>query len=436
MATVPQPAPVQADIDWFVHDRFGMFIHWGTYALAARHEWVKNREAIPDEQYQKYFDYFDPDLYQPREWARMAREAGMKYFVITTKHHEGFCLFNSQHTDYQAKNTPCGKDLIAPMVEAFRAEGLKVGFYYSLIDWHHPHYPIDRIHPKYKRMTPDEVKEANKTRDVAIYREYLHNQVRELLTNYGEVSYLFYDFSYPGDDANGIAGKGKDDWGSEELVAMMRSLQPKIIINDRLNLPLDQPDVHTPEQFQPRGWVEKGGKPVFWETCQTFSGSWGYHRDENTWKSPEQLVQMLVNTVSTGGNLLMNVGPTARGTFDSRAKDALKAYGDWLDVNGRSVYGCSMSEFDAPEGCRFTQNGKRVYLHIYNWPFKHLHLDGLAGKVAYAQFLHDASEMHFKEHGSAVHSALEEKCEESVLTLDIPVLKPNVTVPVIELFLK
>ncbi|MBT3292014.1 MAG: alpha-L-fucosidase, partial [Victivallales bacterium] len=127
---------------------------------------------------------------------------------------------------------------------------------------------------------------------------------------------------------------------------------------------------------------------------------------------------------------------TARGTFDSRAKDALKAYGDWLDVNGRSVYGCSMSEFDAPEGCRFTQNGKRLYLHIYNWPFKHLHLDGLAGKVAYAQFLHDASEMHFKEHGSAVHSALEEKCEESVLTLDIPVLKPNVTVPVIELFLK
>jgi len=378
MASVPQPAPVQGDIEWFVQDRFGMFIHWGTYALAARHEWVKNREAIPDEAYQKYFDYFDPDLYEPRDWARMAREAGMKYFVITTKHHEGFCLFDSEFTDYKATNTPCGRDLIKPMAEAFRAEGLKVGFYYSLIDWHHPHYPIDRIHPAYKRMTPDEVREANKTRDVSIYREYLHNQVRELLTNYGDVAYLFFDFSYPDPDGHGIAGKGKEDWASEELMAMMRELQPNILINDRLNLPLDQPDVHTPEQFQPRGWVEKGGKPVFWETCQTFSGSWGYHRDEHTWKSPEQLVQMLINTVATGGNLLMNVGPTARGTFDQRAKDALAAYGDWLGVNGRSIYGCTMSEFEPPEGCRFTQNGDRLYLHIYNWPFRHLHIDGLA----------------------------------------------------------
>ncbi|MCK5804964.1 MAG: alpha-L-fucosidase [Lentisphaeria bacterium] len=436
MAIVPQPAPVAGEIEWFVHDRFGMFIHWGTYALPARHEWVKNREAIPDDVYQKYFDRFDPDLYDPRKWAKAAREAGMKYFVITTKHHEGFCLFDSQHTDYKATNTPCGKDLIKPMVEAFRAEGLKVGFYYSVIDWHHPHFPIDRIHPMYKRMTPDEVREANKTRDVAIYRKYLHDQVRELLTNYGEIGYVFFDFSYPDADGNGIAGKTKEDWGSEELVAMMRELQPHILINDRLNLPLDQPDVHTPEQFQPRGWVEKGGKPVFWETCQTFSGSWGYHRDETTWKSAEQLVQMLVNTVGTGGNLLMNVGPTARGTLDSRALDALKAYGDWMEVHARSIYGCTMSEFEAPEGCRFTQNGDRLYLHVYNWPFRHLHIDGLGGKVDYVQFLHDASEILFKESAPIPHSALGETQDAHVLTLDIPVVKPDVTVPVIELFLK
>ncbi len=436
MPAVPQPARVQGDIEWFVNDRFGMFIHWGTYALAARHEWVKNREAIPDEAYLRYFELFDPDLYEPRAWARMAREAGMKYFVITTKHHEGFCLWDSAFTDYKSTNTPHGKDLLKPMVDAFRAEGLKVGFYYSVIDWHHPHFPIDRIHPAYKRMTPDEVKEANKSRDVAIYREYLHNQVRELLTDFGEVGYLFFDFSYPDPDAHGIPGKGREDWGSEELVAMIRELQPNVLINDRLNLPLDQPDVHTPEQFQPRTWVEKDGKPVFWETCQTFSGSWGYHRDETSWKSPEQLIQMLVNTVSRGGNLLMNVGPTARGTFDYRAEEALRVYGEWLRVNGRAIRGCTQSEFAEPDGCRLTQNGDRLYLHIFNWPFRHLHIDGLAGRVRYAQLLHDASEIRFKENEAAPHSALEEKITGNVLTLDMPVVKPSVTVPVIELLLK
>ena len=124
-----------------------MFIHWGLYALPARHEWVKNRERIPDEEYIKYFQRFNPDLYDPVAWARAAKNAGMKYFVITTKHHEGFCLWDTQQTDYKVTNTPYGKDLIGPMVEAFRAEGLRVGFYYSLIDWHHPEFPVDRVHP-------------------------------------------------------------------------------------------------------------------------------------------------------------------------------------------------------------------------------------------------------------------------------------------------
>ncbi len=435
MPTVPKPDPVQGNIDWFVHDRFGMFIHWGTYALAARHEWVKNREAIPDETYRKYFERFDPDLYDPCEWAALAEQAGMKYFVITTKHHEGFCLWDSRHTDYKATNTPYAKDLLKPMVEAFRARGLKIGFYYSVIDWHHPHFPIDRIHPAYKRMSPEQVREANRTRDIAVYRQYLHAQVRELLTDFGEVSYLFFDFSYPDSDGNGIPGKGREDWGSEELVRMIRQLQPRVLINDRLNLPLDQPDIHTPEQFQPREWVRKEDKPVFWETCQTFSGSWGYHRDETTWKSPQQLVRMLINTVSRGGNLLMNVGPTARGTIDQRARDALREYGAWMKLHARSIYGCTQSEFPEPEGCRFTQNGDRLYLHLYTWPFRHLHVDGLGGKVKYAQFLNDASEIRFKESAGQPHSALEEKVEGNVLTLELPVVKPDVVVPVIELFL-
>ena len=140
--------PTPGDSDWFVHDRFGMFIHWGIYALAARHEWVKKYENLTDEQYQKYFDHFYPDLYDPTEWAKMCADAGMKYFVITTKHHDGFCLWDTEQTDYKVTNTPWGQDLIEPMVDAFRAEGIRVGFYHSLIDWHHPEFPVDMIHPQ------------------------------------------------------------------------------------------------------------------------------------------------------------------------------------------------------------------------------------------------------------------------------------------------
>ena len=259
-------------LSWWTDARFGMFIHWGIYALPARHEWVKNRERLTTEQYQKYFDNFNPDLYNPREWAKMAKRAGMKYAVITSKHHDGFCLFDSKYTDYDAMATPYGKDLIKEWVEAFRAEGLGVGFYYSLIDWHHPHFTIDSRHPQ-RANSKEEYDRLNKGRDMSIYREYLKNQVREILTNYGKIDIIWLDFSYPGE-----FGKGRDDWGSVELVKMVRELQPGIIINDRSDLN-DVPggwDFITPEQFKVQSWPEMNGKKVPWETCQTFSGSWGY----------------------------------------------------------------------------------------------------------------------------------------------------------------
>jgi alpha-L-fucosidase len=404
-----------------------MFIHWGTYAAAARHEWVKSREEMDDTTYQKYFDHFDPDLYDPREWARVAKEAGMKYAVITTKHHEGFCLWDSKLTDYKATNTPARRDLLRPWVEAFREAGLKIGFYYSLIDWHHPDFTIDVHHPL--RNHPDAL-EMNKKRDMSKYVEYLHGQTRELLTEFGKIDIMWFDFSYPNREYRGMPGKGRNDWQSEKLLKMVRELQPHIIVDNRLDLPPDMADIHTPEQFQPRGWVHVNGKPVVWETCQTFSGSWGYYRDEYTWKSPEQLIQMLINTVSTGGNLLMNVGPTARGTFDERALSALAVYRDWMRLNSRSIYGCTQSEFTAPPDCRFTQNGKRLYLHVFAWPFRHIHLEGLADKVEYAQLLHDASEIRFAKPNWDVDTGA------NILTLELPVRKPDVVVPVIELFLK
>ncbi|SCW86027.1 alpha-L-fucosidase [Rhizobium mongolense subsp. loessense] len=419
---------------WFVHDRFGLFVHWGLYALPARHEWVKSREELSDADYQNYFDHFDPDLYDPRDWARRARAAGMKYVVLTSKHHEGFCLWDTKTTDYKVTNTPYGRDLLLPFVEAFRAEGLKIGFYYSLIDWHHPDFTIDPRHPQ--RNRPDAVK-INEARDIRRYAAVMREQVRELLTDFGRVDVMWFDFSYPQWKQGDLVGKGQKDWESESLVRLVRELAPDTIINNRLDLADLVPDIVTPEQYVPRAWPERDGKRMTWEACHTFSGSWGYHRDEDSWKSPEQLIQLLIGSVAMGGNLLMNVGPTARGTLDHRAKAALSAYEEWIALHGRSIYGCTQSEFSAPLDCRLTQNGSRLYIHLFNWPFRHLHFDALAGKIEYAQFLHDGSEVAWlKPSGNTLWKNSQFPVGEDTVSFVLPVRRPSVTVPVIEVFLK
>ncbi|MBX5182007.1 alpha-L-fucosidase [Rhizobium sp. NZLR5] len=419
---------------WFVHERFGMFVHWGLYALPARHEWVKSREELNDADYQKYFYHFDPDLYDPREWARRAKAAGMKYVVLTTKHHEGFCLWDTKATDFKVTNTPYGKDLLRPFVDAFRAEGLRIGFYYSLIDWHHPDFTVDPRHPQ--RNHPDAL-EINEGRDMLRYAAFMREQVRELLTEFGQIDIMWFDFSYPQWKLGDLVGKGHRDWESEKLVRMVRELAPDIIINNRLDLAGLQPDIVTPEQYMPRAWPIRDGRRVVWEACQTLSGSWGYHRDEDTWKSTEQLVQMLVGTVAIGGNLLMNVGPTARGTLDHRAISALAAYEEWMALHERSIVGCTQSDFTAPPDCRLTQNGDRLYIHLFNWPYKHLHFDALAGKVEYAQFLHDASEVTWlRPSANTLWTNTQFAVADDELTFVLPVRRPGVVVPVIEVKLK
>ncbi len=423
--------------EWFVHDRFGMFIHWGLYSMPARHEWVKSHEQLTTEQYSKYFKYFDPDMYDAKEWAKRAKAAGMKYAVMTTRHHEGFSMFDTQYSDYKCTNTPAGRDLIKEYVEAFRAEGLKVGFYYSLLDWYHEDYTLDCRHPQ--RYISDGDK-FNEGRDMHRYAEFMRNQVRELLTNYGKIDILWFDFSIKAkeDDRPCWQAKGAKEWEAEELIKLARSLQPDIIIDNRTQI---EQDIWTPEQYQPLEWVrhEATGELVTWEACQTFSGSWGYHRDESTWKSPEMLIQMLINTVCIGGNLLMNVGPTSRGYFDDRANAALDIYAKWMKYNSRSIYGCTMAEaeFVAPRGCRLTQSedGKRLYVHLIEYPYKFLEISGFAGKVDYAQFLHDGSEIIMREEETGHFSEGQTK-DETKLVLSIPPVKPNVIVPVIELFLK
>ncbi|MDQ1913636.1 alpha-L-fucosidase [Paenibacillus sp. GD4] len=433
--TCASTEPLRGNSDWFVHDRFGLFIHWGLYALGARHEWLKGREFMSNEQYDRYFKRFDPDLYDPELWAQTASDAGMKYFVVTTKHHEGFCLWDSKHTDYKATHTPAGRDLLRPLVDAFRSRDMKVGLYYSLLDWHHPHYTVDVKHP----MRYDAVYvEQDKQRQFQRYVDYMLHQTQELLTDYGKIDLMFYDFSIPAEE--GFAGKGKDDWQSEKLVKLIRSLQPHILLNDRLQVP---GDITTPEQYQPRSALQIDGRPVVWEACHTFSGSWGYYRDEETWKSVEVLVKMLIDNVSKGGNLLLNVGPTGRGELDERALDRLKGIGEWMRRHSQSIYGCTSAPetFVCPQDCRYTYNPKtnRLYLHVYSWPFKSIHLEGLADKVEYAQLLNDASEIrmtHGARESSMAEGAFREGRSADLLTLTIPVKKPNVTVPVIELFLK
>ncbi len=419
---------------WWTEDRFGMFIHWGLYAQLARHEWIKKNERISDEAYQKYFELFDPDLFNPAEWAAKAKAAGMKYAVITSKHHEGFCLFDSKYTDYKATKTPYGKDIIKEWVDAFRAEGLKVGFYYSLIDWHHPHYTIDRVHPR-SASSEEEYARLNEGRDMDIYRQYLKDQVRELLTNYGKIDLLWLDYSFPGK-----FGKGRDDWDAVELMKMVRQLQPDILVNDRADLKeyWGGWDFTTPEQFKVQSWPEIDGKKIPWETCQTFSGSWGYYRDEQTWKDNRQLLGLLIETVSKGGNLLLNVGPTARGTFDSRADKALAEMGEWVKLHGRSIYGCTQApkEFEAPEHTILTYNPttNRLYIHLLDYPITNFRLPGYKGKVKYAQFLHDASEILITApYGHHMQGSI---ATEADLNLRLPVIKPNVEIPVIELFLE
>lgn len=423
------------DTSWFVNDRFGMFIHFGLYSMAARHEWVKSVEKISEEKYDMYFKHFNPDMYDPKEWARRAKEAGMKYVVLTTKHHEGFCLFDTKYTDYNVMNTPYGKDIVREYVDAFRAEGLHVGFYYSLIDWHHPDFTVDKIHP---RRDDENAEQLNDGRDMKKYAEYMRNQVSELLTNYGKIDVLWFDFSYDNEGGKEwMSGKGKDAWEAEKLIETARKLQPHIIIDNRTEI---EQDISTPEQYQPMQFLKdkNTGEYLVWEACQTFSGSWGYYRDEMTWKSPKMLIDMLINTVCCGGNLLMNVGPTSRGYFDYRAEGALKVYADWMKYNSRSIYGCTMAEpeFKAPRGCRLTQSNdeKRLYIHLTEYPYANLEFENLYDKVEYAQFLHDGSEILFTS--GVDHFSTGKTESDNLCVFKIPAVKPNVTVPVIEVILK
>jgi len=385
-------AGVEADrTDWFVEARFGMFVHWGLYAIPARGEWVRTQEKMSDADYRIYFEEFSPIRYSPKQWAEQARRAGMRYAVLTAKHHDGFCLFASDHSDFTALHAPARRDLLLEYVDAFREAGIKVGFYYSLLDWQHPDYPVDKHHP----LRDDATARAGQ-RDVTRYVTYLHAQVRELMSNYGRIDLLWFDFSY--DKLSGEA------WRAMELIDMIRGLQPHIMLNNRLVAGHEAHgggvglgDFASPEQVIPPACVRDGaGRPVVWESCLTLNGSWGYKRDDHEWKSAAQVVRMLVECVSKSGNLLLNVGPTALGEIPPGSAEILAAVARWMDRNGDSVHGSEGVDLPKPEWGRYTRRGHVVYAHVFERPAGSIVVPGLAGRVRRARLLADGSEIDTK----------------------------------------
>ena len=369
---------------WYTDARFGMFIHWGLYAIPARGEWVRSVERIPKEAYMTYFEEFNPVDYDPKQWAKAAKEAGMKYMVLTAKHHDGFCLFDSQYTDFKSTNTKCGRDLVREFLDAARGEGLKVGLYYSLLDWYHPDYPHygDLHHPM-----RDNPAYTNEGRDFNRYLTYLHNQVRELCTNYGKLDILWFDFSYENENA---VMRG-ETWKATRLVEMVRQLQPEIIIDNRLEVSGEgfgslwegnptpyHGDFVSPEQIiPPEGIQDKQGRDLVWEACVTMNNNWGYCQNDHFFKPAPMLIKKLVECVSKGGNLLLNVGPDARGNIPPQSLEILGQIGAWMKDNSPSIYGCGKAGMAKPDTGRITRKGNKLYYHLFENTIGPMPLAGL-----------------------------------------------------------
>ena len=370
----------QRRVAWYTSARFGMFIHWGLYAIPARGEWVRSVERIPSGDYDPLMAEFDPPHCDMGAWMDAAKAAGMQYVVMTAKHHDGFCLFDSAYTDFKSTSSPAGRDFVREYLEAARERGLRAGLYFSLLDWRHPDYPHfgDPHHPM-----RDNPACGNEGRDFDRYLEYLHNQVRELCTNYGRLDLLWFDFSY-----GALRGEA---WKATELVNMVRSLQPEVIIDNRLEVSGEgfgsladcrpapyHGDFVSPEQIiPPNGLRDAQGRPLVWESCVTMNNHWGYCAADHDYKPASMLIKKLVECVSKGGNLLLNVGPDAQGRFPEESLRILKEIGLWMDRNGDSIYGCGPAGLEKPEYGRVTRNGNRLYCHIFENSIGPLPLYGL-----------------------------------------------------------
>ena len=384
-------------VQWFTEARFGLFVHWGLYAIPGRGEWVMSTERIPVSEYEPYMQEFNPTHYDPADWARRAKAAGMQYAILTAKHHDGFCLFDSKLTDYKSTNTPCGRDLVREFVDAVRAEGLKVGLYYSIMDWHHPDFPKwgDENHP----MRDNPAYKDEKI-DFDNYLKYMHGQVEELVTGYGKIDILWFDYAYG--DLRGEA------WRATDLVRMVRRHQPHVIIDNRLETSGEgfgsavtaEPaefcgDFVSPEQIiPPEGIRNVFGEPVPWELCTTINNNWGYNPSDLLYKPAPMLVRKLVECVSKGGNMILNIGPDATGRVDKKSLEVLDGIADWMSRNRASIHGCGNAERPKPEWGWYTKKGNKLYAHVLEAPIGPLALTGVSkNEIAKIRRLADGSEV-------------------------------------------
>jgi alpha-L-fucosidase len=375
----------QRRMKWWHDAKFGMFIHFGLYAAHGRHEWAMENEAIPVAEYQKFTASFNPAPGTPRKWAQLAKAAGMKYMVLTSKHHEGFCNWDTKLTNYNAVNYGPKRDVLKEYVEAARAEGLRVCFYYSLMDWHHPDGARCETDPAARRRFVD----------------YTHGLIRELLTNYGKIDVLWYDVSWPLD---------AEGWESEKMNQMVFGLQPDIIVNNRNRL---AGDFSTPEQTIK---AETGGRA--WESCMTLNDSWGYQKADDNWKDPRTVIRNLLTCARDGGNYLLNIGPQPDGGIPPESVRILTAAGEWIRRHGDTIYGADVCQPHTSVYSNFTRKGNTLYMHVFFWPVGgDVAISGLKQKVLSAKILKTGTALQVSQDGFRTHiTGLPEHAPDAPLT--------------------
>ena len=415
-------------MDWWRQARFGMFIHWGLYAVPAGEwkgekvpgigEWIMERAKIPVSEYEPLAKQFNPVKFDAEQWVQIAKNAGMKYIVITSKHHDGFCLWDTKYTDYDVIDaTPFKRDILAELARECRKQGIKLCFYHSIMDWHHP----DAQAPFYPKYNDTSKSNPNFDRYVEYY---LKGQLKELVQNYGPLGIMWFD------------GEWIKDWTREmgwDMFEYCLSLQPDVIVNNRVGngrqgmRGLSKSDEFAGDYGTPEQEIPATGLPgVDWETCMTMNDTWGYKSYDNNWKSREDLLHKLVDIASKGGNFLLNVGPTAEGLIPGPSVERLAAIGEWMKVNSESIYGTTASPLGEVPWGRCTAKPGRLYLHVFDWPANgKLEVAGLKNKIKKAYLLADKKR--------AKLLVTRESKEKVVITVPSKAVDPVNTVIVLEI---
>ncbi len=374
--------------EWFQDAKFGLFIHWGVYSVLGDGEWVMNNQQIPIKSYEKIPAFFNPTEFNPAEWVQMVKDAGMKYITITSKHHDGFAMFDSKISDYNiVKRTPYGKDVLKMLADECHKQGIKLFFYHSQLDWHHPEY-FPRGHTGGSWTGREEKGDMNK------YLDYMDTQLSELLTGYGEIAGIWFD---------GMWDKKDADWRINKTYGLIHQLQPGALVgSNHHRTPYEGEDFQMFEKDLPgnntTGFAPEqkvGELPK--ETCETINNSWGFNLQDRSYKSRKELIQYLVKAAGYGANFLLNVGPMPNGKIQPEHIMLLRQMGDWTKANGETIYGTRGGPLSAREWGVMTQKGNKIYVHILNWQDETLTIPKLGRKIVSAKLFADKSPVKFQE---------------------------------------